>query len=440
MPPPAVHKTLRARGPAGAGPPIRRYRVNLTLAAASSGAGAPDSPDGGGLGSLAMRRNHPPGLNQCVKDFVFSIDRVPAWVDEFASTDAAKGHYEWNQWVTSLQAQNLWKFGGPWRVLVADLRLAKCFSSVEDLHKLKDKVVYAIVDRVYRMADARTPSGATQDKHRKRVQSVYSKQNKHPVTRHSLLAFLDFAFALSAHEEFVARRFDTRGHFEEPESVISRLRPTEVTPHAVRLETSMLEAGYLPFYLSSSALEDTAMLSVRQQVLRFCDRLPAPLLTVVPELRNVRGLKQKEKLGDCTTEWIERLKHGSLDARWRDLLDVLIRLRDTCETTAQWEGLLYETSRAISAKALSRGWEITNIPDDVLPVLACRMAEMSPVFRVQAPNSREWQTVTRVSFRGLLDWKMETWEREHGIRGLSVRYMDQWERMQARRHRSRQAR
>lgn len=161
------------------------------------------------------------------------------------------------------------------------------------------------------------------------MQAVYSKQNKHPVCRYTILPYLDFTFALAGHEEFIGRRFVTHAPFHDLTAAISSTTPNEVTPNAANLDAYMIREGHLPFHFHVLGIPDSLALLVRQQVLRFCKCSPIPRLHWITDLQNVRGLQQTKKLGDCTTEWLHCVMESAYDAQWLALLSMLESLNSS---------------------------------------------------------------------------------------------------------------
>ncbi len=377
-----------------------------------------------------MRKPSPEPLCVCVRDFVRTIGVLPHWVDTTTAEENDKGHYEWVHWGEALRPHPMWEFGGPWRSLVADIKMANLLVSIEYLHELKEQIIWEIVEQVYKAAEAARNSTTPVAKIKARIRSVHSWQQRHFEKKHTLLSFLDFAFVLSAYDEFQAERQFIDPALTDPVLDVPALPPNELVAHAAALEIEMLHARRLPFYARVDGLDDSFTLQVRLAAIQFCDGLAPPFVDMEADVRETRGMPRSEKAVDFTTVWLTLLQENEYIPRWNCLIDLLLRCRQKIESLESWEALLKEVSRAIIATTISHAPPLGGFRDDVLPYVASQQRHLHLKVPRRIEGQKRKKYVYRVSFRAVMESRLKFWERINGPHGLSLVNMDRYEDLQ----------
>lgn len=278
-----------------------------------------------------MRQVSPELLQRCVHDFLESINVLPKWIESSASDKPGRGHYEWGNWSEAIRAVPMWVMGGAWRTMVADVRTALLISSVADFHKVKDQVVWEIVEQTYNRAERMRNSTATEETVKTRIRSVFSWQRRHDVKKNSLMWFLDFAFVLSAYSEFQAHLLFSESNIpkNDPATLVPLLAPAEFGFQSIRMEHEMINHRFLPFYDRVPGLQDSETLLARNFAQRFCYQLTPPVVDMDVEVKETRGMPREEKAVDFMTPWLMTMVDPSNDVRWNSLISLVLESRES---------------------------------------------------------------------------------------------------------------
>lgn len=364
-----------------------------------------------------MRQESPPALRAVVADFVDASAALPVWVESAGAERAGRGHYEWGNWSDLLRGRRMWLLGGPWRTLVAELRLAALLTTAAELHRLKDQTVWELVEQTYLRAEADRASAADPDTVKTRIRSVFSWQRRHDVKKHSLVWFLDFAFALAAYEEFQATQLFRVQALDDPASRVEELAPRDFGVEAERMERTMLAARFLPFYARVAGLANALVIEARAQCAAFARHIAPPDVQMNMDVRETRGMPREEKAVDFMTPWLARLSHEEHNARWDALLRWLCAYKTQLADAAEWGRLVTEVCRAVVAHVLlqvcmANGTDSGYVAD-VAASTAVEQSDPDLLVPIRTAGQKRKRLVSRHSLRRVLDSRVAQWEDMH---------------------------
>lgn len=358
-----------------------------------------------------MRPSPPLHLQQSVRDFLVSIDVLPNWIDSSASEKPGRGHYEWGNWSDALRAVHFWTLGGPWRALVIDVKNAALINTVADFHKIKDLIVWEVVEQTYLRAEVARNSSASDETRKTRIRSVFSWQRRHDVKKNSIMWFLDFAFVLAAYSEFQGRMLFSSSHIStsDPENIIPNLSPAEFGLHAHSLEHQMISHDFLPFYARVSLLQDHQVLITRRLAATFCHDLPPPTVDMDGEVQGTRGMPREEKAVDFMTPWLQTLQVPHHQHRWNHLTQQIVNYS---HTLSNFDAFLTELSRCIVYTTLLI-IAISDAPEagyvyDIAATTALEHSEQELLVSLRLPGQKRKRTVSRRTFRSDLNQKLQS--------------------------------
>ena len=365
-----------------------------------------------------MRQVSPLELRRCVREFLESIAVLPRWIESSGRDRQGRGHYEWGNWSDAIRAIPMWVLGGPWRTIIADVKTAQLLSSVSGFHKLKDQVVWEIVEQTYQRAERRRRSTAEKDTVKTRIRSVFSWQRRHDVKKHSLMWFLDFAFVLSAYSEFQAHFLfsDSTIPQNDPARMVPLLAPAQFGTHSNRMEQEMFNHGFLPFYCKVPGLTDKEVSMARTLASQFCYGLDRPIVDMDVDVRETRGMPREEKAVDFMTPWLQMMssrEHGSV---WTSLV---MRILEEKDSLSDLEIFKSELCRSIVIVLLS---EMTK-PDhreagyvyDIAGSTAVEQSEKELLVSLRTAGQKRKRTVSRRTLRSDLDQQIMTYERNMSV-------------------------
>lgn len=357
-----------------------------------------------------MRPSSPLNLQQSVRDFLVSIDVLPNWIDSSASEKPGRGHYEWGNWSDALRAVHFWTLGGPWRALVIDVKNSALITTVADFHKIKDLIVWEVVEQTYSRAEIARNSSASDETRKTRIRSVFSWQRRHDVKKNSIMWFLDFAFVLAAYSEFQGRMLFSSSHISasDPENIIPTLSPAEFGLHAHRLELEMISYNFLPFYARVSFLQDHQVLITRRLAATFCQDLPPPTVDMDGEVQGTRGMPREEKAVDFMTPWLHILEAPLHQQRWSQLTQ---QIASHSHTISNFDAFLTELSRCIVYTSLLT-IAISDAPEagyvyDIAATTAIEHSEQELLVSLRLPGQKRKRTVSRRTFRSDLNQRLQ---------------------------------
>lgn len=358
-----------------------------------------------------MRPSSPLNLQQSVRDFLVSIDVLPNWIDSSASEKPGRGHYEWGNWSDALRAVHFWILGGPWRALVIDVKTAALINSAADFHKIKDLIVWEVVEQTYLRAEIARNSSASEETRKTRIRSVFSWQRRHDVKKNSIMWFLDFAFVLAAYSEFQAHMLfsPTPISASDPEAIIPTLSPAEFGVQAYRLEREMISHNFLPFYSRVPFLQDQDVLISRRLASQFCLDLPPPTVDMDGEVQGTRGMPREEKAVDFMTPWLCTLEAPIHQHRWNHLTHQIVH---HSQTINNFDAFLTELSRSIvytilltiaTSEAPEAGYVY-----DIAATTAVEHSEQELLVSLRLPGQKRKRTVSRRTLRSDLNQRLHT--------------------------------
>lgn len=374
-----------------------------------------------------MRKGSPPAMRICVRDFLQTVGVLPQWSKASTAERPSRGHYEWGHWSDALRSRSMWAFGGPWRSLIADIKIASLLQSVSELHRVKDQIVWEIVEQIYTRAEKARSSNADQETTKTRIRSVFSWQRRHDVKKHSLIWFIDFAFALSAYDEYqTTRLFRENVAFQDPAQQVSAMAPREVGRQAEALEREMLQAGFLPFYAKVGCLSETMTIRIRLEAATFCQGLNPPRVEMSMDVRETRGMPREEKAVDFTTPWLAGLAHEQHNQRWSRLLTFLTSARGEVGSPELWELLIAECSRAIVSCALTQivmsDAANAGYVADIAHSTAVEQSNPDLLVPSRRVGQKRKRLVSRQSFRKVLESRLKQLDLGPGVTSLEGKY------------------
>ncbi|CAN8070165.1 unnamed protein product [Agarophyton chilense] len=362
-----------------------------------------------------MRVASPERLQTCVHHFLLGINVLPRWIDAAAASSdrPGRGHYEWGNWSDALRTLNMWLFGGPWRTIIADIRLARLVTSISELHKLKDQIVWEIVEQTYIQAERQRQSSVPEETVKTRIRSVYSWQRRHDVKKNSLMWFLDFAFVLAAYSEFQARFLFTESPIPawHPERTVPSLSPARFGIQATQMELEMIQNNFLPFYARVPRLDDIHVLRARRFAHQFCHNVIPPQVVMDTDVRETRGMPREDKAVDFMTPWLESMNTEQNEQRWHTLIRAVINERSV---VADFELFKGEVCRAIVSLLLL---QLTQAPAvdssyvyDMAAVTAVDQSEKELLVPSRLPGQKKKRPVSRRTLRGDLEERIRRYE------------------------------
>eukprot|EP00178_Gracilaria_changii_P023719 TRINITY_DN716_c0_g1_i1.p1 TRINITY_DN716_c0_g1~~TRINITY_DN716_c0_g1_i1.p1 ORF type:complete len:395 (+),score=51.12 TRINITY_DN716_c0_g1_i1:249-1433(+) len=362
-----------------------------------------------------MRVASPEKLQTCVQNFLLGINVLPRWIDAAASSSdrPGRGHYEWGNWSDELRSLNMWTFGAPWRTIIADIRLERLVTSISELHKLKDQIVWEIVEQTYIQAERQRQSSVPEDTVKTRIRSVYSWQRRHDVKKNSLMWFLDFAFVLAAYSEFQARLLFTASPIPQwqPERLVPSLTPAEFGTQATHMELEMIQNNFLPFYARVPQLDDEHVLRARRFAQQFCQNVTPPQVVMDTDVRETRGMPREDKAVDFMTPWLQSMDTEQNEQRWQTLTHAVI---DERRAVADFELFKGEVCRAIVSLLLL---QLTQSPAvdssyvyDMAAVTAVDQSEKELLVPSRLPGQKKKRPVSRRTLRGALEERIRRYE------------------------------
>ncbi|KAI0566176.1 hypothetical protein FGB62_11g235 [Gracilaria domingensis] len=361
-----------------------------------------------------MRVASPERLQTCVQNFLLGINVFPRWIDAASSSDRpGRGHYEWGNWSDQLRTLNMWTFGAPWRTIIADIRLAHLISSISELHKLKDQIVWEIVEQTYIQAELKRRSSVPEETVKTRIRSVYSWQRRHDVKKNSLMWFLDFAFVLAAYSEFQARLLFTESPIpqRQPERAVPTLTPAQFGTEATHMELEMIQNNFLPFYARVPQLDDMHVLRARRYAQQFCHNVTPPQVVMDTDVRETRGMPREDKAVDFMTPWLQSMDTEQNEQRWQTLTRAVISERPV---VADFELFKGEVCRAIVSLLLL---QLTQSPAvdssyvyDMAAVTAVDQSEKELLVPSRLPGQKKKRPVSRRTLRGALEERIRRYE------------------------------
>lgn len=307
----------------------------------------------------------------------------------------------------------MWIFGGPWRTIIADIRLANLVTSIAELHKLKDQIVWEIVEQTYIRAERQRHSSVPDDTVKTRIRSVFSWQRRHDVKKNSLMWFLDFAFVLAAYSEFQARLLFTSSPIPQwqPENTVPTLSPAQFGTEASRMEAQMIENGYLPFYARVRELSDTHVLRARALAHQFCHSVTPPEVVMDTDVRETRGMPREDKAVDFMTPWLESMDAPQNEQRWDALVRAVVA---ETHSVADFEVFKGEVCRAIVSLLLLQlthsATEDASYVYDIAAVTAVEQSEKELVVSSRLPGQKKKRTVSRRTLRGALEERLRRYQ------------------------------
>lgn len=369
-----------------------------------------------------MRQVSPEPLQKSVSDFLNSISVLPKWIESSASDKPGRGHYEWGNWSDALRAVPMWVLGGPWRTVIADVRTANLISSVSELHKVKDQVVWEIVTQTYNRAELVRHSLAGEDTVKTRIRSVFSWQRRHDVKKNSLMWFLDFAFVLSAYSEFQAHLLfsDSNIPNHDPASMVPLLGPAEFGLQSTRMEFQMISHGFLPFYSRVDGLQDSDVLFARHLASKFCNMVLSPTVDMDREVKETRGMPREEKAVDFMSPWLQTMSDEGNDARWNSLVVWILQRK---KPTQDFDLFKTEVCRSIIMNLLlnlskSEHAEAGYVYD-IASTTAVEQGEKELLVSLRLSGQKRKRTVSRRTLRSDLDARIERYYSRWGEEGVS---------------------
>lgn len=357
-----------------------------------------------------MRPSSSNKLRACVSDFLDSMSTLPFWVSSSSDHRQDRGHYEWGTWNDSMRSSFVWMVGGPWRTIVADVQRDCLLSSTSEFHKLKDQLVWEIIDQAYHRAEAKRQSTATEETAKTRIRSVFSWQRRHDVKKHSLIWFLDFAFTLSAYSEFQGQMLFSKLHsisILNLEDQIPFFSPSQFGQHAHSMENQMFRNNFIPFYCRHPSMTDNHILIVRKLSHMFCHELSPPAVEMNKEVVETRGMPREDKAVDFMSPWLVLIEKPEHDQRWNIVLRVLVELQSSI---SNFNAFKAELCRQIVMMMLS---EITNSGSseigfiyDIMSLTANEQSEIDLVVRSNSQKKR--RMAPRLSLRSVLEHRLES--------------------------------
>lgn len=350
-------------------------------------------------------------LQQCVKDFLVSVDVLPNWIVSSVTERPGRGHYEWGNWSDVMRSVHLWMLGGPWRTMVADVKSIGLITTISDFHKVKDQLVWEITEQTYLRAEAARQSVATEDMVKTRIRSVFSWQRRHDVKKHSLMWFLDFAFVLAAYSEFQARMLFSESPIpsSDPATMVPTLAPADFGKQATRMEHEMFRHEYLPFYCRVANLEDRDVLLAHRLGTAFCRQLPPPVVDMDGDVRETRGMPREEKAVDFMTPWLgKEMKSPAHEARWQQLITRVIERK---ESISKFDLFKTELCRAIVSLLLIE-LALSEVPEagyvyDIAATTAVEHSERELLVSLRKQGQKRKKTESRLTLRSDLDQRLQ---------------------------------
>lgn len=311
-----------------------------------------------------------------------------------------------------MRSKHLWMWGGPWHTIVADVKRDGLISTVSEFHKVKDQMVWEIVEQTYFLAEAARQSSAPEDTVKTRIRSVFSWQRRHDARKHSLIWFLDFAFALSAFSEFQVRMLSSSSHFSnmDIESRVPELSPAEFGKQVVLMENQMFSHNFLPFYCRVASLNGDDVLMARQLAKSFCDQLPPPVVDMDGDVRETRGMPREEKAIDFMTPWLHTMEKSEHESRWNTLVAVIAGKEPFIDN---FEIFKSELCRAIVSSLLIE-LSTSEAPEagyvyDIAASTAVEQSERELLVSLRLPGQKRKKTVSRRTLRSDLDTRLQNW-------------------------------
>lgn len=360
-----------------------------------------------------MRPVSPAQLQQCVKDFLDGVDVLPNWIESSASERPGRGHYEWGNWSDAMRATHLWMLGGPWRTIVADVKRDELINTVSEFHKVKDQMVWEIVEQTYFRAEAARQSSASEETVKTRIRSVFSWQRRHDGKKHSLMWFLDFAFTLLAYSLFQAHMLFSNSPIPkvDVENIVPQLSPADFGKQVIFMEQQMFSHNFLPFYCRVNRLTDQDVLLAQRLARTFCEGLPPPVVDMDVDVRETRGMPREEKAVDFMTPWLRIMEGSQHETRWTSLVQTIHEKRTTISS---FEPFKTELCRAIVASLLIHVSSSSEAPEagyvyDIAATTAVEQSERELLVSLRLPGQKRKKTVSRRTLRSDLDARLQNW-------------------------------
>ena len=359
-------------------------------------------------------------LQECVKDFLKNIGVLPRWIDSSAADRPGRGHYEWGNWSDAIRAAQMWDLGGPWRTIIADIRSRRLLTSVTNFHKLKDQIIWEIVEQAYLRAERNRSSPAADDIVKTRIRSVFSWQRRHDLKKNSLMWFLDFAFVLDAYSAF-------QGHMLFSSSPIPREKPAEMAPlfspaefgiESAKLEDIMIDHNFLPFYCHVEGLEDKDTLAARRLAKEFCSQCILPTVDMDTEVRETRGMPREDKAVDFMTPWLESMSFPEHDQRWNRLVRGILTRTDGIEKQKIFKTEVCRAIVVMMLLELSRSdTREAGYVYDIAASTAVEQSEKERLVLQKLPGHKRKRTISRRTLRGDLDTRIERYNTTRSYSG-----------------------
>lgn len=360
-----------------------------------------------------MRPTSPPELVQIVSDFLEGVAVLPNWIVSSAHDRPGRGHYEWGNWSDTMREKHLWMLGGPWRTIVADVKRDGLIHSVINYHKLKDQMVWEIVEQTYCRAELARQSIVTGDTVKTRIRSVFSWQRRHDTRKHSLIWFIDFAFTLLAYSQFQAHKLfsDPSISTLEFDNIIPQFSPAEFGKRTIHMENQMLSHSFLPFYCSIPTLSNDDVLAARTLATYFCEDyggLPPPVVDMDGDVRETRGMPREEKAVDFMSPWLTTMERPEHQVRWDSLINNIIEYEGRL---ARSDSFKAELCRAIVASLLIQ-LSVSDTADagyvcDIAASTAVEQSERELLVQLRLVGLRRKKTVSRRTLRSDLEAKLK---------------------------------
>lgn len=312
-----------------------------------------------------------------------------------------------------MRDKSMWVMGGPWRTMVADVRTARLIPSVAAFHKVKDQVVWEIVEQTYLRAERERGSTAEEDIVKTRIRSVFSWQRRHDVKKNSLMWFLDFAFVLSAYAEFQARMLFSGSSIPDvdPANLVPSFAPADFGTQSNRMDAEMISYGFLPFYYQVQGLTESEVLLTRHVASKFCMSLDPPVVDMDMDVRETRGMPREEKAVDFMTPWLQRMALEDQEGRWHLLVLWILQRK---ETIRDMEAFKAEVCRSIVVLLLLELTRREN-PEagyvyDIAASTALEQGEKELLVSLRLPGQKRKRTVSRRTLRSDLDERISRFE------------------------------
>lgn len=357
-----------------------------------------------------MRPASPAKLQNVVKDFLNDIAVLPNWITSSALDRPDPGHYEWGNWSDSMRSKHLWMLGGPWRTMAANVKKDKLITSISNFHKLKDQLVWEIVEQTYCRAEAVRQSPATEETVKTRIRSVFSWQRRHDTKKHSLIWFVDFAFTFLAFSEFQGLIACSNLPISnlELEGIVPDLSPAQFGTRIAWMENQMFQHYFLPFYYKEPRLTKNEILLAHHIGKRFCLGLKPPMVGMDVGVRETRGMPREEKAIDFMTPWLQSIDEKEHDERWNIILGTVVEHEPNI---SDWGMFKAELCRSIISSilcniSLSDKAEAGYV-SDIRAATAVEQSEPELLVPLRSQGQKRKKTISRSTFRNCLECRLQ---------------------------------